>query len=152
MSICVSMQPSTTQERHRTGKEFENINSGTSLLDIRHNGKANHSGSQPAVVSKAKDDFYVTATICSLVLFWSIQHANIKDFRVDPLEVEKETLSTMLYITAQVNSLLVCRSGPKWPVGLIRVLDVERFWMNALHTFGNSLSGMLFCCVFICEV
>lgn len=148
------MQSSTTQERHRSGKEFENINSGTSLLDIRHNGKANHfSGSQPAVVSKAKDDFYVTATICSLVLFWSIQHANIKDFRVDPGGRKGDTVHwTMLYITAQVNSLLVCRSGPKWPVGLICVLDVERFWMNALHTFGNSLSGMLFCCVFIWEV
>jgi len=59
------MQPSTTQERHMTGKEFENINSGTSRLDIRHNGKA----SEPSVVSNAKDDFNVTATICFLVLF-----------------------------------------------------------------------------------
>jgi len=48
-----------------TGKEFENINSGTSRLDIRHNGKA----SEPSVVSNAKDDFNVTATICFLVLF-----------------------------------------------------------------------------------
>lgn len=67
--MCVSIHPSATQQHHWPGKEFETINSGTSLLDIWHNRKANHfSASQPAVMSKAKDDFYVRATICSLEL------------------------------------------------------------------------------------
>lgn len=149
--MCVSIHLSTTQQRHWPGKEFETINSGTSLLDFWHNRKANHfSASQPAVVSKAKDDFYVTATICSLVLLWTIQHKYIKDDRVDPLEVEEDTRVTGLCHTLLLRPTLYW-SNCQDPNDRL-VLDVERFCMNALHTFGIRSSGMLLCCVFICKV
>lgn len=78
--MCVNVHLKTTQEHHRPGKEFETINSSTSLLDISHNRKANHfSASQPSIVSKAKDDFNVTASICSLVLLRTTQYDNIED-------------------------------------------------------------------------